>query len=118
MFVYFCIEYIGLSLEPLIGAIAAGNVALLKPLDQAPASSSVLAKIIPNYLDNKAIKVIEGDYTVGDKLLQQKWDKIFFTGSNLNLQDLFFFLYVLHKIHDTTRQTPLEVINRHINKEY
>ncbi|XP_049410987.1 aldehyde dehydrogenase family 3 member F1-like [Solanum stenotomum] len=70
-----------LSLEPLIGAIAAGNVVVLKPSDQAPASSSVLAKIIPNYLDNKAIKVIEGDYTVGDKLLQQKWDKIFFTGS-------------------------------------
>uniref|UniRef100_A0A3Q7EAV2 Aldehyde dehydrogenase domain-containing protein n=1 Tax=Solanum lycopersicum TaxID=4081 RepID=A0A3Q7EAV2_SOLLC len=81
MFVHFSIEHIGLSLEPLIGAIAYENVALLKPSDQAPASSSVLAKIIPNYLDNKAIKVIEGDYTVGDKLLQQKWDKIFFTGS-------------------------------------
>ncbi|CAN4121249.1 unnamed protein product [Withania somnifera] len=70
-----------LSLEPLIGAIAAGNVMVLKPSDQAPASSSVLAKAIPNYLDSKAIKVIEGDYSVGEKLLQQKWDKIFFTGS-------------------------------------
>ncbi|MCD7466921.1 hypothetical protein HAX54_004013, partial [Datura stramonium] len=70
-----------LSLEPVIGAIAAGNVIVLKPSDQAPASSSVLAKTIPNYLDSKAIKVIEGDYSVGDKLLQQKWDKIFFTGS-------------------------------------
>lgn len=80
---------IGLSLEPIIGAIAAGNVMVLKPSDQTPACSSVLAKIIPTYLDNKAIKVIEGDYSVGDKLLQQKWDKIFFTGLNLNLPNLF-----------------------------
>ncbi|XP_075100095.1 aldehyde dehydrogenase family 3 member F1-like isoform X2 [Nicotiana tabacum] len=71
----------GISLEPLIGAIAAGNVVVLKPSEQAPASSSVLAKTISTYLDNKAIKVIEGDNSVGDKLLQQKWDKIFFTGS-------------------------------------
>ncbi|XP_070012161.1 aldehyde dehydrogenase family 3 member F1-like isoform X2 [Nicotiana sylvestris] len=71
----------GISLEPLIGAIAAGNVVVLKPSEQAPASSSVLAKTISTYLDNKAIKVIEGDNSVGDQLLQQKWDKIFFTGS-------------------------------------
>ncbi|XP_059280963.1 aldehyde dehydrogenase family 3 member F1-like [Lycium ferocissimum] len=72
---------IGVSLEPLIGAIAAGNVMVLKPSELAPACSSVLAKTIPTYLDSKAIKVIEGDYSVGQKLLQQKWDKIFFTGS-------------------------------------
>ncbi|KAJ8528990.1 hypothetical protein K7X08_035825 [Anisodus acutangulus] len=71
----------GVSLEPIIGAIAAGNVMVLKPSELAPACSSVLAKTIPNYLDSKAIKVIEGDYLVADKLLQQKWDKIFFTGS-------------------------------------
>ncbi|KAJ8574074.1 hypothetical protein K7X08_010585 [Anisodus acutangulus] len=71
----------GVSLEPLIGAIAAGNVMVLKPSEHAPSCSSVLAKTIPTYLDTKAIKVIEGDYSVGDKLLQQKWDKIFFTGS-------------------------------------
>ncbi|XP_060197424.1 aldehyde dehydrogenase family 3 member F1-like isoform X1 [Lycium barbarum] len=71
----------GVSLEPLIGAIAAGNVMVLKPSELAPACSSVLAKTIPTYLDSKAIKVIEGDYSVGQKLLQQKWDKIFFTGS-------------------------------------
>ncbi|KAL6563928.1 hypothetical protein OROHE_005168 [Orobanche hederae] len=72
----------GLSLEALIGAIAAGNAVVLKPSELAPASSSALAKLIGNYLDSKAVKVIEGDASVGEQLLQQKWDKIFFTGSS------------------------------------
>ncbi|KAK6164145.1 hypothetical protein DH2020_001009 [Rehmannia glutinosa] len=72
----------GLSFEALIGAIAAGNAAVLKPSDLAPASSSALAKLINSYLDTKAIKVIEGGASVGEQLLQQKWDKILFTGSS------------------------------------
>ncbi|KAE8657823.1 Aldehyde dehydrogenase family 3 member F1 [Hibiscus syriacus] len=72
---------LGLSLEPLIGAIAAGNAVVLKPSEMAPACSSLLANTLPKYLDNQAIKVIEGGPTVGQQLLQQKWDKIFFTGS-------------------------------------
>lgn len=71
----------GLSLEPLIGAVAAGNTVVLKPSELAPASSSLLANALPTYIDNKAIKVIAGGPTVGEQLLQQKWDKIFFTGS-------------------------------------
>ncbi|XP_022638457.1 aldehyde dehydrogenase family 3 member F1, partial [Vigna radiata var. radiata] len=70
-----------LSLDPLIGAISAGNVVLIKPSDQAPACSSFLANTIPRYLDSNAIKVIEGGSNVCEQLLQQKWDKIFFTGS-------------------------------------
>ncbi|KAL4335767.1 hypothetical protein GQ457_07G036640 [Hibiscus cannabinus] len=72
---------LGLSLEPLIGAIAAGNAVVLKPSELAPASSSLLANTLPKYLDNQAIKVFEGGPAVGQQLLQQKWDKIFFTGS-------------------------------------
>ncbi|KAF5735782.1 hypothetical protein HS088_TW15G01298 [Tripterygium wilfordii] len=72
---------IGLSLEPLIGAIASGNTMVLKPSELAPASSSLLANALPLYLDNKAIRIIEGGQEVGQQLLQQKWDKIFFTGS-------------------------------------
>lgn len=71
----------GLSLEPLIGAVAAGNVVVLKPSELAPACSSVLASTIHSYLDTKAVKVIQGDVLVCQQLLQQKWDKIFFTGS-------------------------------------
>ncbi|XP_059623546.1 aldehyde dehydrogenase family 3 member F1-like [Cornus florida] len=72
---------ISLALDPLIGAISAGNTAVLKPSDLSPACSSFLADTIPLYLDNKAIKVIKGGTDVAEKLLQQKWDKIFFTGS-------------------------------------
>ncbi|KEH30216.1 putative aldehyde dehydrogenase (NAD(+)) [Medicago truncatula] len=71
----------GVSLEPLIGAIAAGNAAVLKPSELSPACSSLLASGIATYLDNKAIKVIQGGPQESDQLLRQKWDKIFFTGS-------------------------------------
>lgn len=70
----------GLSLEPMIGAIAAGNTMVLKPSDLAPASASLLANVMPKYVDKKAIMVVEGGPHVGEYLLQQKWAKIFFTG--------------------------------------
>lgn len=75
-----CYMYVGLSLEPLIGAIGAGNVVVIKPSELAPASASVLANTVHSYLDNKAVKVIQGGPSVVDQLLQQKWDKILFTG--------------------------------------
>lgn len=69
-------------MEPLIGAIAAGNAAVLKPSELSPACSSLLASGIATYLDNKAIKVIQGGPQESDQLLRQKWDKIFFTGQH------------------------------------
>ncbi|KAJ1406938.1 Aldehyde/histidinol dehydrogenase [Sesbania bispinosa] len=71
----------GLSLEPLIGAVAAGNSVVLKPSEISPACSSLLATVLPYYLDNNGINVIQGGPEVGEQLLQQRWDKIFFTGS-------------------------------------
>ncbi|XP_068662119.1 aldehyde dehydrogenase family 3 member F1-like isoform X2 [Aristolochia californica] len=71
----------GLSLEPLIGALAAGNAVVLKPSELAPASASFLATYIPMYLDHSAVKIIPGGLPVAQNLLDQKWDKIFFTGS-------------------------------------
>ncbi|KAG2671181.1 hypothetical protein I3760_14G121700 [Carya illinoinensis] len=71
----------GLSLEPLIGAIAAGNTVVLKLSELAPACASLLANTIPNFVDDKAVKVFQAGPTVAEQLLQQKWDKIFFTGS-------------------------------------
>ncbi|KAK3443570.1 hypothetical protein EUGRSUZ_B03683 [Eucalyptus grandis] len=71
----------GLSLEPLIGALAAGNVVVLKPSEVAPRCSSLLANVLPAYLDPKAIKVVEGGPAVSEQLVKQKWDKILFTGS-------------------------------------
>ncbi|KAL5557608.1 hypothetical protein UlMin_039844 [Ulmus minor] len=72
---------ISLTLDPLIGAISAGNTVAVKPSEQAPACSSFLAKYIPLYMDCKAIKVMQGGPQVSENLLQHKWDKIFFTGS-------------------------------------
>ncbi|PRQ47478.1 putative aldehyde dehydrogenase (NAD(+)) [Rosa chinensis] len=72
---------ISLALDPVIGAIAAGNAVVLKPSDQAPACSSLIAKTIPQYMDPKAVRIIEGGPQICEKLLQHKWDKIFFTGS-------------------------------------
>ncbi|KAJ9561953.1 hypothetical protein OSB04_007113 [Centaurea solstitialis] len=69
------------TLDPLIGAISAGNTVVLKPSELVPKCSSFLAKMLPVYLDSKAIKVIEGGREVTTQLLEYKWDKIFFTGS-------------------------------------
>jgi len=70
-----------LSMDPVIGAIAAGNVVVLKPSEVAPATSSLLARLISQYLDNSAIRVVEGSVAETTCLLEQKWDKIFYTGS-------------------------------------
>ena len=70
-----------LALDPVIGAIAAGNAVVLKCSEVAPSVSKVLSEIIPKYLDNQAIHVVEGGAPEGEELLKQKWDKIFYTGT-------------------------------------
>ncbi|KAK1422153.1 hypothetical protein QVD17_25074 [Tagetes erecta] len=72
---------ISLTLDPLIGAISAGNTVVIKPSELSPNCASFLAQVLPSYLDRQAIKVIEGGREVANELLQYKWDKIFFTGS-------------------------------------
>ncbi|OMP01147.1 Aldehyde dehydrogenase NAD(P)-dependent [Corchorus olitorius] len=69
-----------LSLDPVIGAIAAGNAVVLKPSEIAPATSSLLAKLLGQYADKSALRVVEGAVPETSALLEQKWDKIFFTG--------------------------------------
>uniref|UniRef100_A0A804P187 Aldehyde dehydrogenase n=1 Tax=Zea mays TaxID=4577 RepID=A0A804P187_MAIZE len=70
-----------LSIDPVIGAIAAGNAVVLKPSEIAPATSSLLAKLLPEYVDNSCIKVVEGSVPETTALLEQRWDKIFYTGN-------------------------------------
>ncbi|CAK8579020.1 unnamed protein product [Lathyrus sativus] len=70
-----------LSLDPVIGAIAAGNTVVLKPSEISPATSSLLANLLESYLDNSAVRVIEGAVPETTALLEQKWDKILYTGS-------------------------------------
>lgn len=71
---------IQLALAPLIGALAAGNCAVVKPSEVSPASSALLAELIPRYLDNDAVAVVEGAVPETTALLAQRWDHIFFTG--------------------------------------
>lgn len=60
-----------LSLDPVVGAIAAGNAVVLKPSEIAPASSSLLLKLIEKYCDNSFIRVVEGAVDETTALLQQ-----------------------------------------------
>nr|QSV11996.1 aldehyde dehydrogenase 2 [Actinidia deliciosa] len=61
-----------LSLDPVIGAIAAGNAVILKPSEIAPATSSLLVKLLGEYMDSSAVKVIEGAVPETSALLEQK----------------------------------------------
>lgn len=70
-----------LLLAPLISAIAAGNCALLKPSELTPRCSRVLAEVLPKYLSSDIAQIVEGGVGVSEKLLELKWDFIFFTGS-------------------------------------
>lgn len=71
-----------LSLLPLVGAIAAGNCAIIKPSELAPHTSQLIAKIISLAFIKEYIAVIEGDVETSKNLLQTKFDHIFFTGSS------------------------------------
>jgi aldehyde dehydrogenase (NAD+) len=70
-----------LLLSPLIGAIAGGNCACLKPSEFAPRTSAAIAKLIGETFAPEYISVVEGDRAVAESLLQSKFDTVFFTGS-------------------------------------
>ncbi|KAL8167226.1 hypothetical protein V2J09_008725 [Rumex salicifolius] len=70
-----------LTLDPVIGAVAAGNAVVIKPSEIAPATSSLLAKYVQEYMDKSAVRVVEGNVSETTVLLEQRWDKIFYTGN-------------------------------------
>lgn len=69
-----------LCLEPLIGALAAGNCVVLKPSAYAPAVSSILKKMLGSIYPEKYVAVVEGGREANSELLEQRFDYIFFTG--------------------------------------
>lgn len=69
-----------LTLGPAVGAIAAGNAVVLKPSEIASASAALMAELVPRYLDNDAIAVVEGDGAVSQELIAQGFDRVLFTG--------------------------------------
>lgn len=70
-----------LSIAPLIGAMAAGNCAIIKPSELTPMTSSILRKMINDNFPNDYISVVEGGVETSTALLKEKFDYIFFTGS-------------------------------------
>ncbi|MEL6247986.1 MAG: aldehyde dehydrogenase [Cyanobacteria bacterium J06627_15] len=69
-----------LVISPLMGAIAAGNCAILKPSELAPATSRVVAELVQETFDPSYVAVIEGGVETAQALLAEKFDHIFFTG--------------------------------------
>src|ERR1700712_5919358 len=64
----------------MVGAIAAGCTVILKPSENSPHSSAVMKFIVEKYLDPESFVVVQGGVDISQALLDQKWDKIFYTG--------------------------------------
>lgn len=69
-----------LALGPLVAALAAGNCAVVKPSELTPATSALLARLIPQYLDADAVAVVEGAAETTQQLLSLGFDHVLFTG--------------------------------------
>jgi aldehyde dehydrogenase (NAD+) len=70
-----------LILAPLVAALAAGDTAVLKPSELAPATSNLIAELIPEYLNSRAVAVVTGDIEETTALLEERFDHIFYTGN-------------------------------------
>lgn len=70
-----------LLLSPLVGAIAAGNCAALKPSEVTPHVSRLLGELVPRYLDSECVAVIEGGVDETSALLRERFDHILYTGN-------------------------------------
>ena len=72
---------VGLLLSPLVGALAAGNAAALKPSEITAHTSAALAELLPQYLDSDAVTLVEGGVAETTALLAERFDHIFYTGN-------------------------------------
>lgn len=69
------------TLGVLVSALAAGNCAVVKASEIAPATAAVLAELVPKYLDPEAVALVTGGPDASQSLLKHRFDHIFFTGS-------------------------------------
>jgi aldehyde dehydrogenase (NAD+) len=70
-----------LAMSPLIAAVAAGNSVVLKPSELTSNTASIIELIITEVFDSVHVEVYQGGAEVSERLLRQRWDYIFFTGS-------------------------------------
>ena len=69
-----------LCMSPVVAAVAAGNAVVIKPSELAPATSELIARLVPQYLDTEAVRVVEGAADVTQDLLSQGFDHAQDTG--------------------------------------
>ena len=69
-----------LTLQPLVSALAAGNTAVLKPSEQAPAVAALISRLVAEHFAPEVVRVEEGDGGVAAALVALPFDHIFFTG--------------------------------------
>jgi len=72
-----------LVIAPLVGALAAGNCAVIKPSEVSAKTSALLARWLPEYLDRSCVQVIEGGIPETTALLAERFDYIFYTGNGV-----------------------------------
>lgn len=70
-----------LAIIPIIGAVAGGNTAVLKPSELTENTAKIMHEIINKVFDKRHVIVIQGGVEISQMLLKEKWDYIFFTGS-------------------------------------
>ncbi|XP_041521058.1 aldehyde dehydrogenase family 3 member A2 isoform X1 [Microtus oregoni] len=70
-----------LIMQPLVGAIAAGNAAIVKPSELSENTAKLLAKLLPQYLDQDLYAVVNGGVAETTELLKQRFDHILYTGN-------------------------------------
>ena len=92
-----------LTMSPISDAIAAGNTIIVKPSAYSPATSEVIKKIITECFPEKYIAVVTGGREENKELLNQKFDMIFFTGSQAVGKE------ILHKAADNLTPVVLEL---------
>ncbi len=69
-----------LCMQPLIGALAAGNCCIVKPSAYSPATSAIIKQILEEVFPAEYVAVVEGGRAENQSLLEQRFDYIFFTG--------------------------------------
>ncbi len=92
-----------LTMEPISDAIAAGNTIIVKPSAYSPATSEIIKKIITECFPEEYIAVVTGGREENKELLNQKFDMIFFTGSQTVGKE------ILHKAAETITPVVLEL---------
>ncbi|KAI7795755.1 aldehyde dehydrogenase family 3 member A2b [Triplophysa rosa] len=71
------------TIQPLIGAIAAGNAAVIKPSEVSAHTAKVMEDLLPLYLDKEMYPVVTGGVAETQELLKQRFDHIFYTGNGM-----------------------------------